>query len=269
MTSHDHRPVLGMHKPIIGMVHLPALPGSPYAKGMSRNKLLDAAKRDLDALLEAGFDAISISNEADRPYLTTAPSEVVALFTWLASELTRDLSIPFGCGLLIDPLASLAVARAIGARFVRTSHTIEVGAFGVVTQSPAEILRYRQAIGATDVALLTNYSPHFSTSLDSRDAVEIARTYAALCPPDAIQVPGAGAGSAPSLETVAAVRAAVPAIPVLVASGVTADSVAAALDVADGIIVGTWLKRDGYIYGAVDPERARRFMDQARAARDS
>ena len=81
-------------------------------------------------------------------------------------------------------------------------------------------------------------------------------------------MPGAGAGSAPSLETVAAVRAAVPAIPVLVASGVTADSVAATLDVADGIIVGTWLKCDGYIYGAVDPERARRFMDQARAARD-
>src|SRR5690349_13197953 len=118
---HNARPLFGMHKPVIGMVHLPALPGSPYSEPSSPSALLAASMRDRDALLRAGFDAISISNEGDRPYLTAVPAETVALFTYLACELTRGLEIPFGCGVLIDPRASLAVAGAVGARFVRLS----------------------------------------------------------------------------------------------------------------------------------------------------
>lgn len=263
------RTLFGMRKPVIGMVHLPALPGSPYCEMRARQELLDAAMRDRDALLAAGFDAISISNEGDRPYVTSIPPETVALFTYLASELTRELEIPFGCGVLIDPHVSLSVARAIGARFVRLSYSVEAGAFGLVVQPPGELLRYRRAIGAEDVGLLANYSAHFSTSLDSRPITEIARTYAALGPPDAIQVHGAGAGIAPPLANVRAIRGAVPDLPVLVASGVTEAIIGEVLEVADGAIVGTCLKRDGRIFNPVDPERARRFMDLARTARGS
>lgn len=265
----DTRTLFGMRKPVIGMVHLPALPGSPYGDKHTRHESLDAAMRDRDALLEAGFDAISISNEGDRPYVTSIPPETVALFTYLANELTRDLEIPYGCGVLLDPHASLSVARAIGARFVRLSYSVEAGAFGLVVQSPGELLRYRRAIGAEDVGLLANYSAHFSTSLDSRPITELARTYAALSPPDAIQVHGAGAGIAPPQADVEAIREAVPDVPVLVASGVTEAIIGEVLEVADGAIVGTCLKRDGRIFNPVDPERAKRFMDLARTARGS
>ncbi len=261
------RPLFGIHKPIIGMLHLPALPGSPYAEVASRQELLAAAMRDRDALLDAGFDAIAISNEGDRPYLTSVPVETVALFTYLATELTRGLEVPVGCGVLIDPRASLAVAHAIGARFVRISYSVEAGAFGLVVQSPGELLRYRRLIGADDVSVLANYSAHFSTSLDTRPIAELARTYSALGPPDAIQVHGAGAGAAPDLADVTSVRAAVPDVPVLVASGVTEATVGETLEVADGVIVGTWLKEDGQIYKPIDAGRARRFMDQVRSAR--
>lgn len=261
--------LFGMRKPVIGMVHLPALPGSPYAGACTRQELLDAAMRDRDALLEAGFDAISISNEGDRPYVTSVPPETVALFTYLASELTRGLEIPFGCGVLLDPRASLSVARAIGAHFVRMTYSVEAGSFGLVVQSPGELLRYRRAIGADNVGLLANYSAHFSTSLDSRPITELARTYAALSPPDAIQVHGAGAGIPPPLADVEAIRAAVPEVPVLVASGVTETIVGEVLEVADGAIVGTCLKHGGRIYNPVDPERAKRFMHLARTARGS
>ena len=260
-------PLLGMEKPIIGMVHLPALPGSPFAGPISRQELLAAARRDRDILLEVGFDAISISNEGDRPYVSDVPKETVALITWLVSELTRDIAVPFGCGVLIDPRASLAVAQAVGAAFVRLSYGVTAGPFGLLVEHPGEILRYKRTIGADDIAVLANLSPHFSTSLDQRPVAEIARTYWALTEAEAIQVHGAGAGVPPQLSDVVTVKEALPLVPVIVASGITAATVADALAVADGVIVGTSLKYEGQILNPIDPERARAFVNAAREAR--
>jgi membrane complex biogenesis BtpA family protein len=258
---------LGGRKTIIGMVHLLPLPGAPFDRGRSPADVLAAAERDLEVLLDAGFDAISISNEGDRPYATTIPPEQIAVFTHVVSRLTAGLDVPFGCGMLIDPKASLAVARAVSAQFIRLSFGTMVGSYGVLSEDPAAILRYRRAIGADDVALYLNLSPHFSTSLDTRPLAEVVATTAFLCEPDAIQVHGAGAGVAPAAADVMAVREAAPDIPLLVASGVTPDSVGEVLEHADGVIVGTCLKYDGNIWNPVDPERARRFMHAARDAR--
>jgi membrane complex biogenesis BtpA family protein len=258
---------LADRKTVIGMVHLPPLPGSPFDPGRSPAEILSAAQRDLEILLEAGFDAISVSNEGDRPYATTIPPEQLTVFTHVLSRLTADLSVPFGCGMLIDPKASLAVARAVGADFIRLSLGTMVGSYGILTADPAEIMRYRRAIGAADVALYLNLSPHFSTSLDARPLGEIVRTTAFLCEPDALQVHGPGAGVAPSVQDVAAVRAAAPHTPLIVASGVTAHSVADVLRNAEAVIVGTCLKEGGNIWNPVDPTRARAFMHAVREAR--
>ena len=258
---------LAGRKTIIGMVHLLPLPGSPFDPGRSPAEVLSAAQRDLEVLLDAGFDAVSVSNEGDRPYATSIPQEQLAAFTHVLSRLTAGLTVPFGCGMLIDPKASLAVAHAVGADFIRLSFGTMVGSYGVLTEDPAEILRYRHAIGAGDVALYLNLSPHFSTPLDTRPLGEIVRTTVFLCEPDALQVHGAGAGIAPPLEDVAEVRAAAPGTPVIVASGVTLASLPAVLEMADAVSVGTSLKRDGDIWNPVDPERARAFMSAARDAR--
>jgi uncharacterized protein len=50
-------------------------------------------------------------------------------------------------------------------------------------------------------------------------------------------------------------------------TGVRADTVGQILAWADGAIVGTSLKYNGVTWNAVDPDRAARFMDAARAAR--
>ena len=258
---------LASRKALIGMVHLLPLPGSPFDPGRSPAEILDAAQRDLDVLVEAGFDAVSISNEGDRPYSTSIPAAQIAVFTHVLSRLTAGLGLPFGCGMLIDPKASLAVARAVGAGFIRLSFGTMVGSYGVLTEDPAEILRYRQAIGAGDVALYLNLSPHFSTSIDTRPLGEIVATTAFLCEPDAIQVHGSGAGVPPSIDDVLAVRAAAPETPLIVASGLTAESVADVLAHAEAVIVGTSIKRDGNIWNPVDPVRARAFVEAAREAR--
>ncbi|HHO58287.1 MAG TPA: SgcQ protein, partial [Oceanithermus profundus] len=69
------------------------------------------------------------------------------------------------------------------------------------------------------------------------------------------------------LEHLAAVKEALPEVPVLANTGVDHANVAAVLRTADGCIVGTALKEDGKTFNPVDPERARAFMERAREAR--
>lgn len=259
--------LLGRVKPIIGMVHLAPLPGSPFDRGLTTQAILDAARRDVDILVTEGFDALAFSNEGDRPYVSEASRETIAVFTAIVARLTEGLRVPFGCGVLQDPRASLAVARAVGATFVRVSYGVTVGTFGLVAESPGEILRYRHQIGADHVQLFVNLSPHYATSLDTRPPAEVARACRDLTAPDAIQVFGAGAGTLPDLEDVRQIKAAVPDVPVVVASGATADVLADVLAIADGVIVGTSLKENGLIWNPIDPGRARAFMRRARDLR--
>jgi membrane complex biogenesis BtpA family protein len=251
----------------IGMVHFAALPGSPHYQGASLGEIKDLAGRDRDILIEEGFDAISFSNEADRPYLMTAPVETVAMMSHLITGLTADLSIPFGCGVLIDPMATLAVARAVSASFVRVSLGVTAGVFGWEARDSGSFARYRKSIGASGVEILLNVSPHFSSSMDTRDPIDIVQSYVALVEPEGIQVHGSGAGHAPGVEHVKSIKDAVPNVPVLAASGTTAESVGSYLKVCDGVIVGACLKEDGNVWRPVDRTRARVYMDAVRAAR--
>lgn len=254
-------------KTAIGMIHLAPLPGTPHYQGMPIQEILDNALRDRDALLDAGFDVISMSNEGDRPYLHKADIASIATFAAIGARVFADFDRPFGCGYLIDPEGSLALARALGADFIRISFGVNVGCFGLHPEPPADPMRYRVAIGAQDVGMLMNLSPHFGTSLDGRDPVEQLRTYLALVEPDGIQVHGAGAGVAPDFGHVARMKDAAGDVPVLVASGTNADTVGDALAVSDGVIVGTTLKVNGHIWNLIDPDRATRYMEAVRNAR--
>ncbi len=114
--------VFKVNKPAIGMIHLLPLPGAPQhdsTGGMS--KILDAARRDLDALQEGGIDAAMFCNEHDRPYTLTADRAVTAAMAFVIGALRDSIRIPFGVDVLWDPCATLAVARATGGQFVRES----------------------------------------------------------------------------------------------------------------------------------------------------
>ncbi len=259
--------LLGRNKPIIGMIHLAPFPGTPFDEGLSNQQILDRAMRDRDVLLEAGFDAVSISNESDRPFVNDVPREDLALFTYLVTKLTDGLSIPFGCGVLIDPKASLAVARAVGAHFIRLSYGVTAGTFGLEVQAPGELLRYRRQIGATGVSLFLNVVPHLGTSLDTRPLAEIIHSAVSWTMPDAVQVGGPSAGALPDLEVVRTIKDRLPDFPVIVSSGVTIDTLPRALDIGDAIIVGTSLKVDGKTWNPVDPARVKAFMAKVRDIR--
>jgi uncharacterized protein len=260
MTALLHN-LFGTGKPIIAMLHARALPGRPRhdaAEGI--RPILDALARDLDALQTAGVDGLLFCNEADLPYRLETGPETAAAMAALVGELSQEIHVPFGIDIVWDPVASLAVARATGACFVREVFT------GVYESDLGLMRPDLSATTAEDVAVFANITPEFASPLGRRATKERARS-AAFLGVDAILITGPITGLPTSIEELQTVKAAVPGTPVLASTGVTVDTIGQTLNTADGAIVGTHLKHDGVTWNPVDPVRAAAFMVAAHSAR--
>jgi uncharacterized protein len=269
MTSLLHD-LFGVSKPIIAMVHLRALPGRPqHDRVAGLQPIIDSAARDVQALQEAGVDGLLFCNEADLPYQLTVDPAAVAAMAAVIGELKREISLPFGVNLVWDPTASLAVARATGASFIREVFTgVYESDLGLMRPDFGAIGAYRADIGAQSVALFANITPEFASSVGHRTLEQRARS-AIYLGGDALLVSGAITGEPTDLKQLCQVKAAVPGTAVLANTGVTAETVGEVLDRADGAIVGTALKTGGVTWNPVDPARAAQFMTAARRARQS
>ena len=260
--------LFGTPRPAIGMLHFPGLPGRPRhdaEAGMAR--LVDVVGTDLRALQDAGFDGVLFCNEADLPYQLRVGAEIPAAMASVIGQLKSEIRVPFGVNILWDALASLALARATGAAFIREVLTgVYESDLGIIEPRIGDIAAYRAHIGATDVALFDNVMPEFSSALGTRSVADRARG-AAFLGMDAILVSGSAAGVQFDMSDLRAAKEGAGDVPVLANTGVRAESVAAGFAVADGCIVGTSLKRDGVTWNPVDPQRAERFMDAVSDAR--
>jgi membrane complex biogenesis BtpA family protein len=186
---------------------------------------------------------------------------------FVIARVLPELRVPFGVDVLWDPKSSIALAKATGARFVREVFTgAYAGDMGVWDTSAGEALRYRKAIDAEDVRLLFNLSAELAAPIAARPPAEVARSTAFSSLPDGLCVSGAGAGIAVSSDLLTEAKRAVD-VPVLANTGVRPDNVADLLAVADGAVVGTSLKVDGYIWNEVDPDRVRALMDRVNLSR--
>ena len=262
------RDLFGVSKPIIAMVHLRALPGRPrHDRAAGMRPVVEAAARDLRALQAAGVDGLLFCNEADLPYQLGVGPEAAAAMAAVIGEVRREIRRPFGVDLVWDPVASLAVARATGACFIREVCTgVYESDLGIMQPDFGSIGAYRTDIGADSVALLANITPEFASPLGQRTIFERARS-AVYLGVDAVLISGPITGTPTDTQQLRAAKAAVPRTPVLANTGVTADTVHEVLAVADGAIVGTALKRGAVTWNPVDPARAARLMEAARRAR--
>lgn len=261
--------VFGVAKPVIGMVHIGALPGSPlYDERGGPKALLDGARRDLVALQAAGFDAVMFGNENDRPYEFEVDTASTATMAWIIGALRSEITVPFGVNVLWDPMSTVALAAATGARFVREIFTGTYASdMGPWTPDAGKAMRYRNRLGAKDVAMLYNVSAEFAHSLDQRPLPDRARSAVFSSIPDAVLVSGQITGEAARMEDLEAVKRAVTDVPVMANTGVKHATIGDILRIADGCVVGSALKVDGHTWNAVDPDRAADFMAKARAAR--
>ena len=261
--------ILGVVTAVIGMIHLRALPGSPRWAG-SMDAVIDAALDDARALAEGGADALLVENHGDMPFAPVrVDAATVAAMAVAVQAVRAAVPLPVGVNVLkSDALSALAVASATGAVFIRVN--VHVGAVvadqGLLQSTSYESLRYRRLLGL-DIKILADVQAKHAVPLapvpiemETRDAV--ARGLA-----DGLVVTGVATGEPTAMADLKKVRGAAPGMPLLVGSGATADNAAELLSVADGLIVGTSVKRDGVLANPVDAERVRRLVDAARGAR--
>lgn len=260
--------MFGVAKPVIAMVHLHALPGRPgHDQAAGLGPITAAAAADIAALQAAGVDGLLFCNEADLPYQLRVGQEAAAAMAAVIGELRPQITLPFGVNLVWDPHASLAVARATGACFVREVFTgVYESDLGVMRPDFGAIGAYRGHIGADRIALFANITPEFASPLARRSLAARARS-AAYLGVDALLISGPITGVPTDIGELRQAKAAAPAIPVLANTGVTAGTVAGILASCDGAIVGTALKAGGITWNPVDPGRAAGFMAVARQAR--
>ena len=262
-------------KLLLGVVHLPPLPGSPGAPPPADRPLADyldecRARAEVDAarILAAGFDGYVIENFGDVPFYAEAvPPHVTAIMTSIAMMLPREDAVGGVNVLRNDARAGVAIAAAAGLDFVRVNvHTgAAVTDQGIVEGRAAETIRERASL-APQVAIFADVDVKHATPLGLRfDIVEAARDTAYRGLADALIVTGAATGSAAAINDLQNVKRATPDVPLLVGSGVDEDTVGEVLAVADGAIVGTALKEDGRVDRPVDLDRARHFVERARS----
>ncbi|MHA3023052.1 BtpA/SgcQ family protein [Mycobacterium sp. BMJ-28] len=262
--------VFGVRKPVIAMLHLSALPGDPgYDTAGGIAAVVDRARAELDALQSGGVDGVMISNEFSLPYLTKTEPITAITMARIIGELLPDLFVPYGVNVLWDGRASIDLAVATGARFVREIFTgVYASDFGLWDTNVGEVARHRTRVGGSGVKLLFNIVPESATYLAARDLASITRTTVFATLPDAICVSGATAGAPTDTEALRVVKSAAGDVPVFVNTGVRAENVATQLGVADGAVVGTYFKADGVFENRADQKRVEELMLAARAFRE-
>lgn len=262
------RELFGRDTPLVGVVHLPPLPGAPSWAG-DRAALRRRAVEDARTLAAGGMDGLLLENYGDAPYLPgRAPRHVVATLTALAVAVREAVDLPLGVNVLRnDPGSALAVAEAAGGAFVRSN--VWTGARltdqGLLEGRAPEVLRLRRALGS-DVRVLADVDVKHSVGLGARPLeVEVEETLL-RGGADGVIVTGPATGEEASPGEIDRVVAAARGAPVLVGSGVTPDNVGSLLERCDGAIVGTALERDGVTGAPVDPARVAVLVAAARAA---
>ena len=252
---------------VIGMLHVPALPGTP-SSAHTLHALRERVLADADKLSDAGVNALMIENFGDIPFFPgRVGHETVAYLTMLACAVRHAHShLPLGINVLRnDGLSALAVAHASGAAYIRVNVlcAARVTDQGVMQGIAHDLLRLRKYLGAEAIEILADVDVKHSAPLGAVRPIEVEVedvVHRALA--DGLVVSGTGTGKATDPRKVAVVNAAGGKhVPVYVGSGASLETAAELAAHADGFIVGTSLKESADPAGPIDPIKAARFVE--------
>ena len=258
-----------VEKPIVALLHLRAMPGDPlYDDRSGMQWVIDSARKELEDLQEGGVDGILIANEFSLPYQKHVSFVTVAAMARLIGELKRSITVPFGVNIVSNPIATIDLAAAVEANFVRSTFTgAYVGESGITDTDISETLRRKKALGLNDLRLFYKVNPESDVYLNDRPIKKIAKSLIFHCFPDVLCVSGASAGTETDSSLIEDVREVAGGIPVFCNTGCTAQNVRQKLSVSDGACVGTAFKKDGKFNNFVDRKRVEEFMNEVKAYR--
>mgnify|MGYP003393938293 CR=1 FL=1 len=255
--------LFGTDKPVIGVVHLMPLPGSPRYSGDLETVLL-RAEQEATALSSGGANGIIVENFFDAPFTKNRVDTATACAMTLAiKRIATICDLPIGVNVLRnDGLTALAIAATAGAQFIRVN--VLSGAMvtdqGLIEGEAHDLHMYRRQLSAQNsVRILADVMvKHASPAKDT-----VLRGLA-----DGVIVSGAATGSPPNWDDLKKVREALPNTPIMIGSGSSAENCAALLAIADGIIVASSLKRQGLVENPIDVERVRSLVKAVQVAQE-
>jgi membrane complex biogenesis BtpA family protein len=257
--------VFGTRRPLIGVLHLPPLPGSPLYDGTSMAAICDYVLRDADTLANGGLDALMIENAGDIPYLRSIQlePETAACMAVVLGRVTSEHDCATGVICLSNGVeTAMAVAKAGGGRFVRAN--LWTGAYvadaGIIESPAGMAMRYRKKICAEDILVMADvHVKHGAHTLTSDRPVSEHATDAEYFGADMLIATGQRTGDATPTTEVEAIKAGT-VLPVYVGSGLSPENAAALMSVADGAIIGSYFRREGRWWQPVDQERVEKLM---------
>lgn len=247
-------------KPVIGMVHLKALPGAPDYGG-NLEEVYRAAAEDLHALEVGGVDGAIVENFGDVPYAIENECMTLTAMTALCVRLRTETGLRLGLNIQFNCTEEeWCMAYAAGYDFIRVEALVEnrMGVHGITCAAAPSLLRLRGRYSAPTMIFADINTKHTYPMCDQPLDVSIHEAKAAGA--TALIVTGLVTGQNPSPEDVKQFKALAGDFPVLLGSGIHEKNAADFLAIADGAIVGSSFKREGDVWNAVDAERVRRFM---------
>lgn len=263
---------MSVPKGIIGVVHVPAMPGDPAYIGGGFEEVLAWTRRDASALVEGGVSGIIVENFGSVPFgkgdrNSRLMPHAVALLTLVLSEIrTAHPEVALGVNCLRnDAVSAMGIAAALSLDFIRVN--VHTGAYvtdqGLIEGEAATTLRYRQQLEAKGVSILADVLvKHASplTPIDVRQAVQdtLKRGMA-----DAVIVTGDATGASISAALLEEVQSHAEGSPVLLGSGVTVSNIKTFAPFSHGAIVGTSIKQQGDVRLPVDATRVAELVSRA------
>jgi membrane complex biogenesis BtpA family protein len=265
------RDIFGRGKALIGMIHVPPLPGAPRYRGGGMGPVLDACLRDAERLVAGGMHGLIVENHGDIPFQKPADigPETAACLAVVTERVRRETGVPLGVNVLANaPVPALAVCVAAGASFIRVNQWANayVANEGFMEGRAGEAMRYRAQLRAEAVRIFADaHVKHGSHAIVAdRPIPELARDLA-FFDADAVIATGQRTGDAATLGEIEEIGGATH-LPLLVGSGVTAANVVPILERTSGVIVASSLKEGGVWWNPVEAARVRAFVEAAAPA---
>jgi hypothetical protein len=254
-------------KPIIGMVHVQALPGTPNHH-LSTKEIVRLAVEEAKVYEQAGLDAIMLENMHDLPYLNRVVGpEITSTLTAVACAVRDAVTVPLGIQVLAAAnKEALSIAKAAEIQFIRAEGFVfgHVADEGYIDACAGELLRYRKQIGAEHIAILTDIKKkHSAHAITSDVGIGETASAAEFFLSDGLIVTGSATGKAAAPADLQAVRKA-SSLPILIGSGITPENIRSFWELADSFIIGSYFKTDGLWSNSLSLERILNVLNAIR-----
>jgi hypothetical protein len=257
-------------KPIIGMLHLPSLPGSYNYDGQALDDIVEHTLREAAILVSSGFDGLLMQNAGDRPAALEVCPEKVAYMSVIGAAVRRaHPTIPLGVNVCWNvPKATIAVCHAAGGAFIRLEHVyigMAITAHGPVYGCAYEATQFLKLLDAKHIRIFADVYEAHSVPIGRVPIEQAARQATGACQAHAVVI--TGNTFAESMEMIHAIKRSAPVLAVILGGGSDPANVGEALRLADGIIVGRSLKTRPEVMAPIAPGKAEAYMEVVRRVR--